>query len=363
MKLRIILLSVIAGLAISCQNNFYSADDFSSVLKIDSHVHINSDDGAFEDQAAIDNFILVSLNVDHGDSANIRKQFDNASLSAARHPGKVFFGPTFLFDTIGWGTDEWSEKIISQLDKDLSAPGVITVKIWKNIGMTVRDRNGRFIMVDDPGISPVFQFIKSKGFPLTGHLGEPRNCWLPLEEMTVSSDSSYFARNTQYHMFLHPEYPSYEDQINARDHLLAMNPDLTFIGCHLGSLEWNVDSLAKRLDKFPGMAVDMSARICHLQYQSAIDRERVRDFCMKYQDRLLYGTDIGYSGSNNPEGFKKNTHETWIDDWKYLTSKAEMTSNKFRGTFEGLQLPKKVIDKIYYENAVKWYKLPVNLVP
>ncbi len=52
-------------------------------------------------------------------------------------------------------------------------------------------------------------------------------------------------------MFLHPEYPSYEDQINARDNLLKKNPDLKFIACHLASLEWNVDSLASRLDRFP----------------------------------------------------------------------------------------------------------------
>jgi predicted TIM-barrel fold metal-dependent hydrolase len=339
-----------------CTNKYYSADDFTSVLKIDSHIHINSDDSAFEDQAAADNFLLITLGVDHSDSAGIRNQFSYAVSSVNKHPGKVFFGPTFLFDTAGWGTPEWSEKVITQLAKDISA-GAITVKIWKNIGMTVRDRAGKFIMADDPGLQPVFDFIKSKNLPVTGHLGEPRNCWLPLGQMTVSSDSSYFARNPQYHMYLHPEYPSYEAQIAARDNILKNNPDLTFIGCHLGSLEWNVDSIASRLDRYPNFAVDMSARICHLQFQSAKDRERVRNFIIKYQDRLLYGTDTGYSGSDNPAGFKKRMHETWTDDWKYFTSDDEMTSGKFKGTFKGLKLPKEVVDKIYSKNAINWYKL------
>jgi predicted TIM-barrel fold metal-dependent hydrolase len=109
------------------------------------------------------------------------------------------------------------------------------------------------------------------------------------------------------------------------------------------------------------MAVDMSARICHLEYQTAQDRERVRNFCIKYQDRLLYGTDIGYGGSRNPDGFKRNLHDTWIDDWKYFTTDEDMTSDLFKGTFSGLKLPRKVIDKIYYENAVKWYKLDRSL--
>lgn len=339
-----------------CQSSYYSENDFGSLTKIDSHVHINGNTGYFEEIAAEDNFILLTLGVDHGDSVNISRQHESAAYSAEMHPGKVFYGPTFLFDTTACGTPGWSSKIIAGLENDLSRGGV-TVKIWKNIGMTVRDRSGRFIMVDDPALEPVIDYIKGRGLPITGHLGEPRNCWLPLDQMTVSSDSSYFARNPHYHMFLHPEYPSYEDQINARDNMLAKHPDLTFIGCHLASLEWNVDSLAKRLDRFPNMAVDMSARICHLQYQSAMDRKRVRDFCIRYQDRLLYGTDVGDSGNSDPGQFKKSMHETWLDDWKYFTSDDEMTSDKFRGTFMGLQLPKEVVDKIFKENAVKWYKL------
>jgi predicted TIM-barrel fold metal-dependent hydrolase len=358
MKINILLLATLFPCFLSCQNRYYTEEDFGSVLKVDSHIHINSDDGIFEDQAAKDNFILITLGVDHSDSANVRMQFDFAVSSARKHNGKVFFGPTFFFDTAGWGTKEWSEKVITQLDKDISA-GAVTVKIWKNIGMTLRDRDGKFIMADDAGLDPVFEFIKTRGLPVTGHLGEPRNCWLPLDQMTVKSDSNYFARNPQYHMFLHPEYPSYEDQIKARDNLLKKHPDLKFIGCHLGSLEWNVDSLAARLDRFPNMAVDMSARICHLQFQSARDRDRVRNFIIRYQDRLLYGTDAVYSGSNNPDGFKKRMHDTWIDDWKYLTSGNEMASDKFDGKFQGLKLPKEVVDKIYSRNAVKWYRLKI----
>lgn len=161
-------------------------------------------------------------------------------------------------------------------------------------------------------------------------------------------------------MFLHPDYPSYEDQINARDHLLELHPDLKFIGCHLGSLEWNVDELAKRLDKFPNMAVDMAARICHLQYQSAKDRKKVRDFCIKYQDRLLYGTDLSVNESDSRKRDSTWVHKTWIDDWRYFTTKDTMTSDMFRGKFEGLQLPKEVVRKIYFENAIRWYKLKIK---
>jgi hypothetical protein len=343
----------------SCKNDFYTKDDFHSVLKIDTHAHIDTNKGFFEDQAIKDNFKLLTINVDHSDSAAVGLQHDIALNSIKKYPGTVFYAATFYFDTTDFGTESWSKKVISHLENDI-AGGAVSVKIWKNIGMTERDRSGKFIMVDDPALDPVINFIISKHLPVTGHLGEPRNCWLPLNEMTVSGDSSYFAENPKYHMYLHPEYPSYDDQINARDHLLEKHPDLIFVGCHLGSLEWNVDELGKRLDKFPNMAVDMAARICHLQYQSMKDRKKVRDFCIKYQDRLLYGTDLSDERSDNPEMLSKEIHETWIEDWKYFTTNEKMTCRSFRGEFEGLQLPKEVVRKIYSENAIKWYKLAIK---
>lgn len=350
-----VLFQVLAG----CQNSYYTRDDFQTVLKIDSHFHINGNKGFAEDQAIKDNFRLITLGVDHSDSLAVKRQLDSAVFSTKKYPGIVFYGATFYFDTAGWGKESWSRKVISHLQNDLSE-GAVSVKVWKNIGMTVRERGGKFIMIDDPGLKPVIDFIVSKNIPVTGHLGEPRNCWLPLKEMTVRGDSSYFAENPQYHMFLHPEFPSYEDQINARDHLLSLHPGLRFIGCHLGSLEWNVDSLAARLDKFPNMVVDIAARICHLQYQSANDRERVRRFIIKYQDRLLYGTDMSDEGSDNREDKQSYIHQTWLDDWKYFTSDDEMTSSHFRGKFTGVKLPKEVIRKIYGENAIKWYNLKIK---
>jgi hypothetical protein len=342
-----------------CKSNFYSKDDYQAVLKIDSHAHIDTDKGFFEAQAVKDNFILLTINVDHSDSAAVIRQHEIALNSIKKFPSNVYYAATFYFDTTGFGTENWSRKVISHLEHDI-AGGAVSVKIWKNIGMTERDRTGKFIMVDDPALDPVINYLISRKIPITGHLGEPRNCWLPLNEMTVSGDSSYFAENPQYHMFLHPEYPSYEDQINARDHMLEKHPDLVFVGCHLGSLEWNVDELAKRLDKFPNMAVDMAARICHLQYQSARDRQKVRDFIIKYQDRLLYGTDLSDEGSGTVEALSAQIHNTWLEDWKYFATNDKMTAPSFKGEFEGLQLPKEVVRKIYSENAIKWYKLPVK---
>lgn len=343
----------------ACDNKYYSENDFKKVLKVDTHVHIGTDKGFFEEQAADDNFAVITINVDHSKQELLNLQLDMAIKSVRKHPGRVFYEPSFYFDTTAWGTDQWSDNVIAYLEKSITE-GTVGVKLWKNIGMTVRDRNGKFIMADDPGMKPVIDYIKNKNLPVTGHLGEPRNCWLPIEEMTIEGDMSYFKNNPQYHMFLHPEYPSYEDQINARDHLLELHPDLKFIGCHLGSLEYDVDELAKRFDKYPNLAVDMAARISHLQYQSVTDREKVRNFCIKYQDRLMYGTDLSDGGDENREELGKILHETWLSDWIFFTGDEDMTSGQFDDKFKGLKLPKEVVDKIYNKNAIAWYKLKIN---
>jgi hypothetical protein len=108
------------------------------------------------------------------------------------------------------------------------------------------------------------------------------------------------------------------------------------------------------------MAVDMAERICHLQYQSMTNRKKIRDFCIKYQGQLIYGTDLSDNGSTDAKKLTEHIHDTWVADWRYFTTNSKMTTNAFAGTFEGLQLPKEVVNKIFSENAIKWYKLALK---
>ena len=87
-----------------------------------------------------------------------------------KYPRNVFYAATFYFDTTGFGTENWRKKIISQLERNISG-GAVSVKIWKNIGMTVRDRSGKFIMADNPALDPVFNYLISRNIPVTAHLG------------------------------------------------------------------------------------------------------------------------------------------------------------------------------------------------
>ena len=96
--------------------------------------------------------------------------------------------------------------------------------------------------------------------------------------MTTDNDREYFQHHPEYHMYLHPEMPGYEDLMGARDRFVAAHPALRFVGAHLASLEYDVDRIAAFLDRFPNASVDMAARMSQVQYQSLRDREKVRDF-------------------------------------------------------------------------------------
>ena len=331
---------------------FYSVDDFKSVEKYDTHVHINVYDTAFINLAKADNFKLLTVNV-HPTSKNPAEVQQNVALEMIKtYPEQLAYATTF--DVNNWGTDKWLPQTLAYL-KNSFEKGAIGVKIWKNIGMELRDKDGKFVMVNDPRIDPVLDFIEKSNITLVGHLGEPKNAWLPVDQMTVSGDKNYFSKHPEYHMFLHPEYPSYEDQVNARDKMLERHPNVRFVGVHLGSLEWSVDELAKRLDKFPNMAVDMAERICHLEYQSIKERQKVRDFMIKYQDRLIYATDDWVGPNSDPIELKKDIQETHLSDWKYFVTDEDMNVPYFKEKIQGLKLPKAVIDKIYRTNAEKWF--------
>jgi len=319
--------------------------DYATFPKADAHIHIDTFEPDFVMLARHEGFRLMTLVTRSATQEHIDREFDWAKSQHEEFPETVSFATTISMET--WSDPDWEQVTISRLRQDFE-DGAIAVKLWKDIGMTFRDADGSFIMIDNPRFDPILDYIASQGKPVIGHFGEPRNCWLPVDSMTVPGDSSYFTDNPQYHMYLHPEYPSYENQINARDSMLAKHPHLTFVGAHLGSLEWSVSELAKRLDEFPNMAVDMAARISHLQIQ---DRDAVRTFIIDYQDRLLYGTDAGVSETTESLNW---IADKWHRDWLYFTTDSVLTSPEVRGTFVGLKLPASVLRKIYYSNAEQW---------
>ena len=342
-------LTLIALLIMGCSRT----PEFTTFPKIDTHVHLETSDDSFIEIIESNHFKLLTLVTRSTPQPVIQEEFNYAKALHDKYPETIAFATTFTMD--GFGEPDWEEKTLKWLEKSFNE-GAIALKVWKDIGMTFQDKEGNYILIDDPRFDPIFDFVESEGKTLVNHNGEPKNCWLPLSEMTVKGDSNYFSNHPQYHMYLHSEYPSYEKLNAARDRMLEKHPGMQYVGCHLGSLEWNVDELAGTLDRFPNMSVDMAARISHFKVQ---EREKVRNFIMQYQDRLLYATDVGIR-ENDPGGssLEKAQHilnETWLRDWEYFTTDQMFTQDDKVKEYQGLKLPVSVLKKIYYDNAARMY--------
>src|SRR3954469_2299884 len=337
----------------------YAMQDFQRVRKLDAHVHINVLDSTFLDQAREDNFEVMAINVDYPDFPKLADQRAAALAQVKADPARVHWATTFSVK--GFENKNWLPKVQAQLAAD-AAQGAKAVKIWKNVGMSERDASGKLIFLDNPAFSPIADQVQKLGLTLIGHQAEPYNCWLPLEQMSTDNDREYFKEHPQYHMYLHPEMPSYEDQIRARDNFVAAHPGLRFVGAHLGSLEYDVDRIAAFLDKYPNANVDTAARMSQVQYQSVRNYDKVRNFFIKYQDRLLYGTDLtlnpGEAGTDAQKAeFKHSAHEFWTQDWRYLATPESQRVEMIKADVPGLALPREVIDKVYYTNAVRAFAL------
>jgi Amidohydrolase len=345
----------------------YTVADFERVRKFDAHVHANSDDHAFLEIARRDGFEILSINVDYPDFPPLDLQAQVAHRLQAADPLHFHFATTFSMT--GFGGDGWTREAIRMIDSEIQQ-GAVAVKVWKNIGMVEKDSEGRLIMLDDPGFDGVMGHIESMHVPLIAHQAEPKNCWLPLEEMTTENDRSYFRDHPEYHMFLHPEQPSYESLIAARDRFVARHPRLSFVGAHMGSLEWSVDTLAKFLDRYPSATVDLAARMTQVQYQSKSDRDAVRRFFIKYQDRIQYGSDLTQNPADtvgraqNPPvdaaEFPKEADVFWRSDWTYLATAGTQHIEAIEADVQGLALPQRVVDKIYYVNARRVFLRPAR---
>lgn len=348
-------LALFSVLGCSQSEQWYDLNDYAAVKKMDVHVHIETERDFFVEKAKADNFRLINVSLEYTNGwEDVYRKFAYGLTQHRQSPEVVDMVTAFAVSD--WDTPNWEQKVLAWLDSSFEA-GAFGVKVWKNIGMVSRDTSGNLIYIDDVRFDPIFSHIQASGKVLMGHLGEPKNCWLPLEEMTTNNDRNYYGRHPEYHMYLQPDMPSHEELMTRRDRVLEKHPNLKFLGAHMGSLEYDVDELASRLDQFPNMAVDLAARMGQVFYQTAQDRDKVRDFFIRYQDRILYGTDLSDDGKRTKEQLFQGMEENWKRDWEFFVTDHEMNSSLIDEPFRGLKLPKEVVDKVFYGNAVSWFGL------
>ena len=330
------------------------APAFADILKIDIHSHV------FEDIPSLITMLrrtnVRTMNVcNNGTDGNLETMHRIAVELFRKHPDLFPFASTF--DVTGVNEPGYPLKVIEWLNGTFDK-GAVAVKIWKEVGLQVKKKDGTFILPDDAVFDPIYAHIAARRKPLLAHLAEPIDAWRPLDP--DSPHYRYYSTNPQWHLYGKPEYPSHAAIIAARDRILVKHPTLTLIGAHLGSLEHDLDGIAQRLDRYRNFYVECAARTRNLTRHPS---DKVRALFVKYSDRIMYGVDASWKPYLGPEPTEaqrqdhvRRLEERYRADYEYYAGTGEMQYDGRR--VQSLGLPRDVLEKFYNGNARRLLKLP-----
>ncbi len=319
---------------------------FAELDPIDAHVHVYYPSAGF--YATLDRLNLHVLDIvvpddTDPDMKDLNKETDAAWSVVAGSNHRVAMCTSF--DPYTFGTSGFKQAAISKLNQDF-ARGAVAVKLYKNVGMEIRDASGKYIMADNAAFDPILKDIADHHKTLIAHLADPDSVWQAPNP--VAPDYEYLLQHPELYMYRKTGAPTKAEILQARDRLLEKNTDLRVVGAHLGSMESNLRQLGEHLDRYPNFAVDLAARMPYFKMQP---REVMIAFITKYQDRIIYGTDNGiyFDHPNSWVTWEK----TYKSDWNFLAT----TDTSHYKTYEvkGLDLPKAILRKIYHENAAHWF--------
>jgi predicted TIM-barrel fold metal-dependent hydrolase len=328
---------------------------------IDAHAHLPADHPEAEQLLAeLDVQVLnISLGFDaegrwrEGSMSGVQPYQRLAEERPRRFAWCTAFDPPTLSDLVK--PREYTERTLATLAGEFAA-GAVACKVWKNIGMEVRDAQGRFVGVDDPLFTPVFEFIEREGRALILHTGEPRACWLPLDPRSPHYD--YYREHPQWHMHDRSDFPSHAELIAGRDRVLERHPRLRVVGAHLGSLEYDVAEVEARLARFPNFCVDTAERLLDLALQPVA---RVRAFFEAHPDRVLFGSDLLFETafSAMPDGERQialaHVRQTFQQEQAYYS---QVGQQRVRGKdVSGLGLSEAIRQQLFEGNARRCYGL------
>jgi predicted TIM-barrel fold metal-dependent hydrolase len=274
--------------------------------------------------------VLVNLSGGSGDDLKQRIAFVKGSAAPQR---MVFFANVDFsdIDTPGFG-----RRAAARLEADLAA-GARGLKIFKNLGMTLKRADGQRVPLDDEELAPVWETCARLGVPVLIHTGEPAPFFDPVDP-----------QNERWlELQIHPnrrrpagEYPSFDALIAERDRLFARHPRTTFIAAHMGFHANDLARLGRLLDAHANVYTETGAILAELGRQPRAARE----FFVKYQDRILFGKDT-YRASEYPYFWRVfETADEYFDYYRDYHAFWKMY---------GLALPDEVLRRVYYANALK----------
>jgi predicted TIM-barrel fold metal-dependent hydrolase len=252
---------------------------------------------------------------------------------------KPYPGRFMVFAQMDWSRiddPEFSAKMVAQLD-DAVRRGARGLKVLKNWGLGVRDKNGKLVPIDDPRMDPVWEECGRLGIPVAIHTADPDAFFTPTDNKNERYEE--LMQNPSWSFYDH-DYPSKLTLLTERNHVIAKHPHTTFIALHVANWPENLDAVSEWLCKYPNMDVEFGAREAELGRQP----RRAIEFFKEFQDRILFGTD------SEPVPDMYANYFRWLE-----TSDEYFPYSGYPGQgrwmIYGMGLPDSILEKVYHGNA------------
>lgn len=223
--------------------------------------------------------------------------------------------------------------------EELARRGACGIKFWKDLGLKVRDGEGKLLRVDDERLAPLFDKAAELGMFVMFHTADPDAFFQPVdcnnerfEELAAHADWSFSASPV-----------SKDSLLSQRDAVIARHPRTKFVCAHLAESGEHLERVSELLDRCPNAYVDISARVSELGRQPYTARR----FMMRYADRILFGADLPPS----TEMYRLYYRFLETDD-EYFEYPSH-ASRQGRWNIYGLYLPANVLERIYRSNALE----------
>jgi hypothetical protein len=224
---------------------------------------------------------------------------------------------------------------------DSFARGARGLKVWKDLGLHLRDGSGELVMPDDTRLDPVWDAVAAAGVPVTIHVADPVAFFQPLDARNERLEE--LGENPDWWFGDRSRFPTFERIIESLESLVARRTDVTWIGAHALCYAEDVAWIGRMLDTYPNVHADVAARIAEL---GRVPRA-ARELLVRHADRFLLGTDA-FPPDRDVYAIHRRFFETGDEAFGY---DPEDPPSQGRWTISGLHLPDGALQQVYGANA------------
>lgn len=316
---------------------------------IDFHVHASNltTTAAYDSLIALMDSIGVGviINLNGGTGAHL----DSVLAAGAAYRDRVVNFITF--DPEGINEPGWSERFAAEMERAFQA-GAGGMKVSKVLGQGARNPDGSFIQADDPRLDPIWEMAAKYNAPVMIHTSDSVGRFYPIGPLNERYEAGLWRQPGDESGNLYNSGPPREVIEEARENMHRKHPNTRFVNAHMAMLYYDPEKLAEFMDTYPNADLEMSATFQDLGRAPRLWRE----FILKYQDRILFGTD------GSP---RRTVDDFWTPHWRYLETYDEYfyhpaqvrtrsgSPGHGRWNISGIGLPDPVLRKVYYENALR----------